>query len=507
MGEKDFSEIARLSERYNKDPKSKIFVQLADAYRKSNMIDEALEILNKGLAFNPNYPLAYLILGKCCFDKRMYEKAKESFGKTLNYDPQNIVALRMLAQTCEATKDEGGQMEAYKGILAIDPFDAPAKEKLTYLESLHKKEPLYTVAMAQEYETQGNLEKALSIYENLSFSDPTDLVLQQKVTKLKEKTKKESQALEEEKIEGLQLDTYFQPEDLDNKNDTTPIEPKSATAPISTQETVPEEKPEEFSQYDAGVKPEVPLTPKPIPDESPMSQPVTAEPVQPTVTPETTAVEEPEGLDLLEPIEPAATEQAVEPSQPTEVERIPEPVEKPEEKPNEQDLLQPIEAASEPEIVTPEPVTSEPGQETMTPQESDSAADLLQPIETTSEPTAEQEKYVMPKLVDITEPEPTVRTPQPTVTTPSDQRETTEDILKPIEEAEEIKKPEIIKEETTSFSPETATEQKSEDLGTPGPQTPEVSETSAESPSPGTDQKPQEEDFQSFKDWLGGLLK
>jgi tetratricopeptide (TPR) repeat protein len=507
MGEKDFSEIARLSERYNKDPKSKIFVQLADAYRKSNMIDEALEILNKGLAFNPNYPLAYLILGKCYFDKRMYEKAKESFGKTLNYDPQNIVALRMLAQTCEATKDEDGQMEAYRGILTIDPFDTQAKEKLTQLESLHKKGPIYTVTMAQEYETQGNLEKALSIYENLSFSDPTDLVLQQKVAKLKERTKRERQALQEEKIEGLQLDTYFQPEDLDKKDETTPIEPKSAPEPTSIQETVPEEKPEEFSPYDAGAKPEVLLTPTPIPDESPISQPVTAEPVQPSVTPETTDVEEPEGLDLLEPIEPVAAEQVVKPSQPAEAERIPEPIEKPGEKIGEQDLLQPIEAASEPEIVTPEPVTSEPIQETITPQKPDSAADLLQPIETTSEPTAEQEKSVVPKLVDITEPEPAAETPQPTITTPSDQGEITEDILKPIEEAEEIKKPEIIKEETTPFSPETATEPKSEDIETPGPETPEVSETSAESPSPGTDQKPQEEDFQSFKDWLGGLLK
>ena len=493
MGEKDFSEIARLSERYNKDPKSKIFVQLADAYRKSNMIDEALEILNKGLAFNPNYPLAYLILGKCYFDKRMYEKAKESFGKTLNYDPQNIVALRMLAQICETTKDEEGQMEAYRGILAIDPFDAPAKEKLTYLESLHKKEPLYTVAMAQEYETQGDLEKALSIYENLSFSDPTDLVLQQKVAKLKEKTKRERQSLEEEKIEGLQVDTYFQPEDLDNKDETALIKPKSAPEQVSAQETVPEEKPEKFSPYDAGAKPEAPLTPTPIPDESPISQPVTAEPVHSTVTPETTDIEEPEGLDLLEPIEPVATEQTAEPNQPTEAESIPEPIEKPEEKTDEQDLLQPIEAASEPEIVAPEPVTSEPMQKTMTPQEPDSAADLLQPIETTSEPSAGQTKSAMPELRDIKEPEPIVTTPS--------------DLLEPIEETEEIKKPEIIKEETISFSPETATEPKSEDTETPGPQTPEVSETSAESPSPGTDQKPQEEDFQSFKDWLGGLLK
>jgi hypothetical protein len=68
MAERDFSEIAKLGERYNKEPTSKIFVPLADAYRKNNMIDEALEVLNKGLEYHPQYALAHLILGKCYFE-------------------------------------------------------------------------------------------------------------------------------------------------------------------------------------------------------------------------------------------------------------------------------------------------------------------------------------------------------------------------------------------------------------------------------------------------------
>jgi len=495
MGEKDFSEIARLSERYNKDPKSRIFVQLADAYRKSNMIDEALEILNKGLSFNPNYPLAYLILGKCYFDKRMYEQAKDSFGKTLNYDPQNIVALRMLAQTCEATKDEEGQMEAYRGIIAIDPFDAPAKEKLTYLESIHKKEPLYTVAMAQEYEKQGNFEKALSIYENLSFTDPTDLVLQQKVTELKEKAKSEKQTLEKEDIEGLQLDTYFHPEDLEKENEPGPvqpekIEPEPIPQPVETQETGTTEKPEESYVKDAGAMPEV----------KPSQEPEIAQPPQPAVTPETQDHEEPEGLDLLEPIESAAADLTAETIQPVEEENIPEPAEKPEEISDAQDLLQPIET-------TPEPAGAEPVQESTTQQEPDTGFDLLQPIETSPESAAEQEEPVMPKLVDITDPEPAVETSQRETPAPSYQPETSGDLLEPIEEAEDIKTPEITEEET-------ATETKSEvaDMESPGPQAPDITETPDEGPPPETDKKPheakpQEEDFQSFKDWLGGLLK
>lgn len=51
-------EIETLSQKLETDPKSKVFAQLADAYRKSNMIDEAIEIAKKGLEIHPNYGAA-----------------------------------------------------------------------------------------------------------------------------------------------------------------------------------------------------------------------------------------------------------------------------------------------------------------------------------------------------------------------------------------------------------------------------------------------------------------
>jgi tetratricopeptide (TPR) repeat protein len=186
LPEKDFSEIAKLSERYSKDPESRIFVQLADAYRKNSMIDEALDVLNNGLRYHPQYPLAYLIMGKCFFDKRMFLEAKESFEKTLSLDPQNIVALRMLAQTCELLQDREGQITAYRSILNLDPFDAAAKENFERLAEVQKKEPFYTISMAQEYERQNDLPQALEIYEHLLADNPADVSLQTRINELKE---------------------------------------------------------------------------------------------------------------------------------------------------------------------------------------------------------------------------------------------------------------------------------------------------------------------------------
>ena len=214
MNELNFSEIAKLNEKYNKDPRSRIFVQLADCYRKNSMIDEALDVLNKGLQYHPQYPLAYLVLGKCHFDKRSYVQARDAFEKTLALDPQNIVALRILAKTCEILKDEKGQINAYKNIINIDPLDMNAKEKLSMLEALQRKEPLYTVAMAEEYEKQGNLEESLKIYENLLYTDPSDLILKQKVAELKKTITEKKVRIEGAKIDEMQVEPVFKPEEL-----------------------------------------------------------------------------------------------------------------------------------------------------------------------------------------------------------------------------------------------------------------------------------------------------
>ncbi|MBE0432149.1 tetratricopeptide repeat protein, partial [candidate division WOR-3 bacterium] len=217
----DFSDISKLNEKYAREPKSRIFVQLADAYRKNKMIDEALDVLNKGIEYHPQYALAYLVIGKCYYDTRAHVQAKDAFEKTIALDPQNVVALRMLAKTYEMLKDDKGQINAYKSIIAIDPLDTQAKEKLSMLEALQRKEPLYTVAMAEEYEKQGNIEESLKIYENLLYTDPSDLILRQKTVELKKAVEDKRKKTDEEKILDLQLQRMFQPEELKDKKPTT----------------------------------------------------------------------------------------------------------------------------------------------------------------------------------------------------------------------------------------------------------------------------------------------
>lgn len=476
MNELDFSEITRLNEKFSKDPKSRIFVQLADLYRKNNMIDEALDVLNKGFEFHPDYPVAYLIQGKCYHDKRSYIQARDAFEKTIALDPQNIVALRMLAKTCEILKDERGQINAYKSIVAIDPLDANAKERLTMLEALQRKEPMYTVAMAEEYEKQGNHEEALRIYEHLLYTDPSDLTLNQKVSELKKAIGEQKRRTEEAKIEDMKVEPVFKTEELaaEKEPDKVQIESFDEQREAAQTETPDNEiqsledflveELEQAAEKKAaqGSEEGVPLV---IDERSEQITPP-AEPVEETPTPE------PEPQVVEPPAETADQEApAIEDMIPPESMPTPAP---------EMPLERTETPMPEPEIEQPEPAAEPPQPEP--------AHEPAPSIEEPASPSPEEKTPVFEQSMPVEEP-PAPSPPEdttPSVETPKTPEEPVE-TAEPSVPAPEPKEPE---------APELAEPEKA-----PAPQQKDETE------KPEGTKKPKEEDFQSFQDWLSGLLK
>ncbi|OGC39355.1 hypothetical protein A2Y85_00355 [candidate division WOR-3 bacterium RBG_13_43_14] len=455
MAERDFAEIARLSEKYSKDPKSRMFVQLADAYRKNGMMDEALDILNKGLQYHPDYALGYLILGKCYFDQRKYEQAKDAYETTLKHDPQNIVALRMIAQICESLRDEPGQMSAYKEILTLDPFDASAKEKLIHLETIRTKEPLYTISIAQEYEKQGDLIKALDTYEHLSFNDPSDLLLKEKVKFIKSKLSTDARQAEEHKIEELQVETFFRPDEID----LTP--PEVTEPPLGPTETI---------QASELLEP-APSTPSVDDDfgviELKEISEVIATPESDTSDIKTISTDDDQSLDIMQPVETQAMEGTIQ----------------------NIDIITPTE-----EIIPETQITEE-----TQPEETIVSGDLLepviesedtQPIELNESTTSQNEVPEPAEELSILKP---VDTDQPIETPITDQPPVAEDITPTVSE----QVPETPSEEPPSEM--TKEELPPEPAGSDKPAESQEKDESAS--------RPKEEDFRSFQDWLSGLLK
>jgi tetratricopeptide (TPR) repeat protein len=482
MNELDFTEITKLNEKFSKEPKSRIFVQLADLYRKNNMIDEALDVLNKGFEFHPQYPVAYLILGKCYYDKRSYIQARDAFEKTIAFDPQNIVALRMLAKTCETLKDEKGQINAYKSIIAIDPLDTNAKEKLSMLEALQRKEPMYTVAMAEEYENQGNEEEALQIYEHLLYTDPSDLILKQKVAELKTLLSHRKSKIEEEKIEEMKVEPVFKSDELVQKEEPEKLEietfdrggqPARAAAGDSEIQSLEDflvEELEQAAEKKAAQKHEeegMPTTDDGQGEELVFDTPFT------------------EGPTAAEPI-------------PTAHELITDmPDDSGEPKAAEANQVEPEKAAETPQEAPEEPA------EAFLPEaerEQKALAEESSPAEEPPAPTektlpVEEQVALTDEGTQVEEPERPVEMTQSAAQTPP-----AEETTRPMEYAEPTEK-------TVAVDATKTTESVLPTAETQEPEKAPATEKPDDAGKKEEPKKPKEEDFKSFQEWLSGLLK
>ena len=134
-------EIEQLSEKLQADPKSRVFAQLADAYRKSDLLDEAIDTAKRGLENHPNYAIAHLILGRCYLAKGMYALAREEFELTIKNDMQNLVGYKLLGETYEKQNMYPEALKYYQMVLDLEPADAELSEKTAKLKSLMQTEP------------------------------------------------------------------------------------------------------------------------------------------------------------------------------------------------------------------------------------------------------------------------------------------------------------------------------------------------------------------------------
>lgn len=127
------SEIEKLEARYNENPDGRYFAPLADAYRKAGRVDDAITLVTRGLEKHPDYLSAHIVLARCHLDRKDDAAAHASFEKVLSLDPENIIALKALADICE----RGGRTDEARRwlmkLLAVDSMNSEAEEQLARL--------------------------------------------------------------------------------------------------------------------------------------------------------------------------------------------------------------------------------------------------------------------------------------------------------------------------------------------------------------------------------------
>ena len=133
--EKGTSEIAKLTERISKDPKSKLFVPLAEEYKKAGDIEMAIAVLTEGLKNNPGYVTAKSFLGRLLLDKGDLKEAQNEFEEVIKAIPDNVLAQRKLADIHVL---QGRPQEAlifFKAVLAVNPKDPELKALVADIEA------------------------------------------------------------------------------------------------------------------------------------------------------------------------------------------------------------------------------------------------------------------------------------------------------------------------------------------------------------------------------------
>lgn len=90
--------LADLKKRWLEDPSSRLFLQLAEEYRRIGRSAEALEILEAGLERNPNYTSALVARSRCLIDLGRSRDAISTLQQVLEKDATQLVAAKLLVE-------------------------------------------------------------------------------------------------------------------------------------------------------------------------------------------------------------------------------------------------------------------------------------------------------------------------------------------------------------------------------------------------------------------------
>lgn len=116
--------IQKLEDKIRTHPLTPEFVKLANYYLVNGNVSEAIELLQAGLNFYPNYVTAKLLLGKAYLANRYFFDAKKIFEELLSNNPEMGIARKYLDIANDLTKNEVSRKHDDDVIPKLD-FKAP----------------------------------------------------------------------------------------------------------------------------------------------------------------------------------------------------------------------------------------------------------------------------------------------------------------------------------------------------------------------------------------------
>ena len=122
------SRIDELRRRVQNDPASIAFAQLAEEYRRAGQTDDAVRICREGLTRHPGYLSARVTLGRALLDLGEQAEARGEFEFVVAEAPENLAAVRGLAEICHRDGQLSEALSYYERALALSRHDPEIEE-------------------------------------------------------------------------------------------------------------------------------------------------------------------------------------------------------------------------------------------------------------------------------------------------------------------------------------------------------------------------------------------
>jgi len=123
-------QIAHFESRLQADPTSRVFVPLADLYRRTGRLSEGRRILERGLHEHPRFITAWAALGLLLTEMGESGEARRALQTVIQADPENTLALRLLGRDAADRGDWELARDLGERLLRLEPEDSTVREAL-----------------------------------------------------------------------------------------------------------------------------------------------------------------------------------------------------------------------------------------------------------------------------------------------------------------------------------------------------------------------------------------
>jgi tetratricopeptide (TPR) repeat protein len=120
----DTSRIDDLRRRVHKDPASIAFAQLGEELRRNGDYQESIEVCRAGLALHPGYLSARVTLARALLELEQLDDAQAELTRVLKSAPENLAALRALAETRQRQGSDADALASYRSALLLAKNDS-----------------------------------------------------------------------------------------------------------------------------------------------------------------------------------------------------------------------------------------------------------------------------------------------------------------------------------------------------------------------------------------------